>query len=224
MTKPSAVVADDHALILDGIRKLLESRFEILATADNGQSLVREAERTRPDFIVLDVSMPLLNGIDAAHAIRKFLPRAKFIFISMHSNPVYVRKAVEAGACGYVLKSGVSEELLTALEEACQGRTYYSPGLSQGVFQELEQKSEKESRHVLALTSRQSQILRYIAEGKRNKEIASLLGVSVRTVEFHRSRLMSRLGAHSVAELTRFAIDEEQRFTSQDAPEAAAQN
>lgn len=207
MTRARILLGDDHSLILEGIRKLLESRYEVVGAVENGDVLVRESIRTRPDFVVLDVTMPVLNGIDAAREIRKALPKVKIIFISMHSNAVYVRKAVEAGASGYVLKSGASEELLMAIEWAKQGRSYFSPALGK-VGEEVEAGTAGRSRHIAELTSRQRQILQLIAEGKQNKEIAALLYVSVRTVEFHRSRLMGRLGAHTVAELTRFAIQE----------------
>jgi DNA-binding NarL/FixJ family response regulator len=208
MTRARILLADDHSLVLEGIRKLIESRYDIVGAADNGDALVREAARTRPDLVVLDVSMPILNGIDAARAIKKEQPRVKLIFISMHANAVYVRKAIEAGACGYVLKSGASEELLTAIEQARLGHTYFSPGLGQDVIEGVKERAGKNSRHGHELTSRQRQILQMIAEGKQNKEIAGILYVSVRTVEFHRSRLMSRLGAHTVADLTRIAIQE----------------
>ncbi len=208
MTKARILLADDHSLILEGIRKLLESQCEIVGVADNGDGLIREAARTKPDLVVLDVSMPVLNGIDAAREIRKSLPRVKLVFLSMHSNAIYVRKAMEAGASAYVLKSGASEELLTAIEKACQGQTYFSPGLSHNILDDIKTPSRNGAPRVLHLTSRQRQILQMIAEGRQNKEIAAILFVSVRTVEFHRSRLMSRLGAHTVAELTRFAIQE----------------
>lgn len=207
MTRARILLGDDHSLILEGIRKLLESRYEVVGAVDNGDALVRESIRTRPDFVVLDVTMPVLNGIDAAREIRKTQPKVKIIFISMHSNAIYVRKAIEAGASGYVLKSGASEELLMAIEWAKQGRPYFSPALG-NVREEVGVRTGAGSRHFVELTGRQRQILQLIAEGKQNKEIAALLFVSVRTVEFHRSRLMGKLGAHTVAELTRFAIQE----------------
>ena len=147
MTRARILLADDHSLVLEGIRKLIESRYDIVGAADNGDALVREAARTRPDLVVLDVSMPILNGIDAARAIKKEQPRVKLIFISMHANAVYVRKAIEAGACGYVLKSGASEELLTAIEQARLGHTYFSPGLGQDVIEGVKERAGKNSRH-----------------------------------------------------------------------------
>ena len=202
------LIGDDHSLVLDGIRRLLETRYEVVGSADNGKSLISEAVRLKPDVIVLDVSMPIVNGIDAARQIRKLLPRVRLVFISMHANAIYVRKAIEAGASAYVLKSGASEELARAVDASCDGGTYFSPLLGHNVIDDVRERARTDSRHVMELTNRQRQILQMIAEGRQNKEIATILNVSVRTVEFHRSRLMSKLGAHTVAELTRFAIQE----------------
>jgi DNA-binding NarL/FixJ family response regulator len=208
MKRTKILVADDHSLVLEGIRRLLENHYDVVGSADNGNTLVREAIRLKPELVVLDVSMPILNGVDAGREIRKVLPRTKLVFLSMHSNAVYVRKAIEVGASAYVLKSGASEELLKALELARRGSTYFSPGLSYDVIESVNTRPKGSSRHAGELTVRQREILQLIAEGKQNKEIADILCVSVKTVEFHRSRLMARLGAHSVAELTRFAIQE----------------
>lgn len=206
MLRPRILLGDDHSLVLEGIKRLLEDDFEVVGSADDGATLVREAARLRPNLILLDISMPILNGIDAAREIKKELPEAKLIFISMHANSIYVRKALEVGASAYVLKSGASEELKKAIGTVRSGNTYLSPGLDRDVIQDA--MVPVSSRHVIDLTSRQRQILQLIAEGKQNKEIASILFVSVRTVEFHRSRLMTKLGARSAAELTRFAIQE----------------
>ena len=206
MPRTTILLGDDHSLMLAGIRSLLEGDYNVVGCAEDGQNLVREAVRLRPDLVVLDISMPILNGIDAAREIRKQLPRAKLVFISMHENAIYVRKAFEAGGSAYVLKSGAAEELKKAIEASRKGRTYLSPGLCQGAMDDA--RLPLKTPHALDLTSRQRQILQLVAEGKQNKEIASILFVSVRTIEFHRSRLMSKLGARTAAELTRFAIQE----------------
>lgn len=208
MNKVRILLGDDHSLILEGIRRLLESHYEVVGSADNGKSLVEAAWRLAPDVVVLDVSMPILNGIDAAREIKKGLPSTRLVFLSMHSNAIYLRKALQAGASAYVLKSGASEELLTAIEAAREGNSYVSSGFGQDVIDNLQNQPEGATRAVIELTDRQRQILQLIAEGKQNKEIADILGVSVKTVEFHRSSLMTKLGAHTVAELTRFAIQE----------------
>lgn len=223
MAKARIMLADDHSLILDGIRRLLADHHHLVGAAADGAALVREALVHQPEIVVLDVAMPILNGIDAAREIRKSLPKTKFVFISMHGNAIYVRKAVEAGASAYVLKSGASEELLKAIDKAWRGETFFSPGLDQDLIHEIAVQPVRVSRHVIELTSRQRQILQLIAEGKQNKEIAGILFVSVRTVEFHRGRLMSRLGARTTAELTRCAIQHGLIGSPDQAPEGLSE-
>ena len=207
--KPLRVLlADDHSLIIKGITGLLESRYEVVGAVENGRDLVDACLRLQPDIVVLDVSMPILNGIDAGREIKKALPSTKLVFLSMHSNAVYLRKALEAGASAYVLKSGASEELLAAIEEARQGRVYITPAFGAQVMASLYSSPGRAARSPIDLTARQRQILQLVAEGRQNKEIAELLHVSVKTVEVHRSRLLTKLGARSVAELTRFAIED----------------
>jgi DNA-binding NarL/FixJ family response regulator len=202
------LLGDDHSLMLQGIRSLLEPIYEVVGTANNGKALVEAAERLHPDLIILDISMPIMNGIDAARQIKKARPGVKLIFLSMHPNAVYLREAFEAGACGYVLKSGAAEQLLTAVESARKGNIYITPSFGQDIIENASPVSGKSPRSSIQLTDRQRQILQLVAEGKQNKEIADILDVSVKTVEFHRGRLFSKLGLHSVAELTRFAIQE----------------
>lgn len=208
MKRIRILVGDDHPFILEGVRRLLERHYDVVGAVNDGKALAEAAVRLAPDVVVLDVSMPILNGIDAAREIKKALPITKFVFLSMHSNTIYMRKAFDAGASAYVLKSGASEELLTAIEAAIKDRSYVSPSLGRDVIDRLQRRSAQAKRTVIELTNRQRQILQLIAEGKQNKEIAEILDVSVKTVEFHRSRLMTKLGAHTVAELTRFAIQE----------------
>ncbi len=208
MRRIRILIGDDHSLILEGVRRLLEGHYDVVGSAGDGKALVEAAMRLVPDLVVLDVSMPILNGIDAARQIKKTLPGIRFVFLSMHSNAIYMRKAFEAGASAYVLKSGASEELLAAIETARKGRSYVSPSFGPDVSHSLHDHSARAKRTAIELTTRQRQILQLIAEGKQNKEIAEILDVSIKTVEFHRSSLMAKLGAHSVAELTRFAIQE----------------
>jgi DNA-binding NarL/FixJ family response regulator len=187
---------------------MIEAHYQVVGSANNGKSLIEEALRLVPDLVILDIAMPVLNGIDAVREIKKTLPATKFVFLSMQSNPIYLRKALEAGASGYVLKSGATEELLTAIDTVKKGGSYVSPGFGREVLDSILNWPEKSSRLVVDLTTRQRQILQLIAEGKQNKEIADILNVSVKTVEFHRGRLMGKLGAHTVAQLTRVAIEE----------------
>lgn len=202
------LLGDDHSLILKGIKGLLENHYDVVGLAENGKVLVEAALRLEPDLVVLDVGMPILNGIDAARQIKKVLPFTRLIFLSMHANPIYLRKALGAGASGYVLKSGAAEELLTAIEKVCKGDVYVTPHFGQAVIESVGDPGGKSSRLVIELTDRQRQILQLVAEGRQNKEIAEIMHISVKTVEFHRSRLLAKIGAHSVAELTKFAIQE----------------
>jgi DNA-binding NarL/FixJ family response regulator len=208
MNRTRIMVGDDHSLILEGIRALIDSKYDVVGSATDGKQLVSEALRLQPEIVVLDISMPIINGIDAAREIRKSLAETRFVFVSMHSNAIYVRKAMEAGGAAYVLKSGSWEELLDAIEMVRKGGIYLSPSLGNEVIDDVKARRSTSSPQGLDLTSRQRQILQLIAEGKQNKEIAAVLHVSVRTVEFHRSRLMSRLGARTAAELSRFALNE----------------
>ena len=208
MTQSHILLADDHSLILEGVRRLIENHYQVVGSADNGKSLVEAAFRLKPDLVILDIGMPILNGIDAAREIKKGLPALKFLFLSMQTNPIYLRKALDAGASGYVLKSGASEELLKAIAIVMRGGSYVSPGFGQEVIESILHWPEKSNRVVIELTDRQREILQLIAEVKQNKEIADIVHVSVKTVEFHRGRLMAKLGAHTVAQLTRLAIEE----------------
>ena len=208
MNRARILLADDHSLILEGVRLLLEKHYDVVGMAADGRALVNDCLRLAPDLVVLDINMPILNGIDAGREIKRALPATKLVFLSMHSNAIYLRKAFDAGASAYILKSGANEELLIAIEAARKGDTYVSPGFGRDVIDSARNPADKSKRAVIELTARQRQILQLVAEGKQNKDIADILCVSVKTVEFHRSRLMEKLGAHSVAELTRFAVQE----------------
>lgn len=202
MKRPWIIVADDHPMILEGTTTLLHRRYEIAGTAQTGKQLVDAVEQLKPDVVVLDISMPILNGIDATRQIKRVSPATKIVVHTMHSNAVYVRRALDAGASAYVLKTSAAEELLSAVETVLKGGICVPTGLAAAL------KSGRPNRSPIDLTSRQRQILQLIAEGNHNKEIAWILHVSVRTVEFHRSRLMSKIGATSVAGLTKFAMEE----------------
>lgn len=208
MQRPKILISDDHPLIVDGLRRLLGDRFEVVGEVGNGIELVQQALRLQPELIVLDIEMPILNGIEAAHEIRKHQIRSKFVFLSMHATRVYLCRAIEAGASAYVLKSEVSEDLLKAIATVRRGGTYFSPGLGRDLLEEFSAHDHPTQAIPSDLTSRQRQILQLISEGRHNKEIADVLCVSVRTVEFHRGRLKARLGARTPAALCRFAIQE----------------
>lgn len=208
MRRTRILLADDHSLVLRGIAKLLEEKFEVVGLAENGRALVEAALRLHPEVMVLDISMPILNGIDALHEVRRQLPVIKAVILTMHNNPIYLRKALNAGASGYVLKSSAAEELLKAIETVLKGGLYITPQFGEGVLTEALAGRNEHSRSSVELTGRQRQILQLVAEGRQNKEIAEILHVSVKTIEFHRSRLMAKLNVRSVAELTAIAIRE----------------
>lgn len=208
MPKPRVLLGDDHALMVEGLRSVLASDFEVVGVASNGRDLVAEAERLKPDAVLLDVSMPLLNGIEAARRIRQVVPRSKLIFVTQVADRAYVEAALELGASSYVLKECVVQELVTAVLDALDGRFYVTPLLRKGIPESLfySHHSPKELfGHTL--TPRQREVLQLIAEGKSNNEIAAVLDVSVKTVEYHKTGLMNTVGLRTTAELTRYAID-----------------
>jgi DNA-binding NarL/FixJ family response regulator len=206
--KPRIVLGDDHALILDGIRTVLQVRYDVVGQAKDGRALVQTVERLKPDAVVLDISMPMLNGFEAATQIKKVLPTTKLIFLSQHLNPAYLKQALKLGASGYVLKSGATEELHQAVEAVLHGQTYISPAFGHNVIDNLWNRSGEVSNESEGLTERQREILQLVVDGKANKEIADILHLSIKTIEFHRARLMSKLGVRSVAELTKVAIQQ----------------
>jgi len=197
--RPSLLLADDHPLFLDGVRRLLESKYDVVGTVADGKALITVAQQLRPDIIVVDISMPEMNGLAAAQIIGKTLPSAKFIVLSVHSEQAYVSEAFRVGVKGYVSKRAAAAELLTAIKQVLDGRTYVTPLVGSG--------TPATSRNGKRLTLRQLEILRLVAEGYQNKEIAQLLKISVKTVEFHKTRIMTELDIHTPAGLTRYAID-----------------
>jgi len=202
------IVADDHALILVGIRDLLRTRYEVVGEETNGKDLIDAALRLQPDMVVADITMPILNGIDAGREIKRRLPATKLVFLTMHFSTLYLRKALDAGASAYVLKSDAATELLNAIEIAAQGRMYVSAGFDTAVVDSVRRRGRTRGSSRPELTTKQKQILQLVAEGRQSKEIAAIMHVSVKTVEFHRSRLHAKLGENSVAGLTRLAIRE----------------
>jgi DNA-binding NarL/FixJ family response regulator len=208
MKRIRVLLGDDHALILDGVRASLQDEFDIVGEAYDGKALVTAAEKLRPDVVVLDISMPVLNGFESARLIKKALPGTKVIFLSQHLNPAYLKHALKAGASGYVLKSGAREELRHAIDAALLGKTYITSSFGEEVRSQMLNRSGEISDDSDELTNRQREILQLIVQGKANKEIADIIHVSIKTVEFHRARIMARLGVRSVAELTKVALQQ----------------
>ena len=200
----TVVLADDHPLVRQGVRRLLErEEFEILGEASDGLEVISLAEQFRPDVILLDLAMPTLNGIGAVREIARVSPRTKIIVLTMHTEEHHILEALRAGVKGCVSKTQAPEHLLQAIREVCDGGVYLSPSVSGVVVQGYLAKTEPPYD---PLTNRERQVLQLVAEGKTTKEVAVILGVSVKTAESHRSTLMEKLDIHSIAELVRYAI------------------
>jgi DNA-binding NarL/FixJ family response regulator len=198
------LLADDHALILEGFRNLLEPKHTVAGMVTDGRALVEAALRLKPDLIILDITMPLLNGIDAAREIRKHQPEVKLLFVTMHANPAYLQAALDAG--GYVLKSSAREEILAAIEKVLKGEFFVTPGVGpRGLGEGADPARVAAS---LRLSPREREILQMVAEGKSAKEVAHVLHISQKTVAFHKDNLKRKLGLGTTAELTKYALDE----------------
>ena len=204
--RPTVLLADDHAIVAEGLRRVLETNYEVIGVVSNGQAVLAAAEQFKPDVIVLDVSMPLLNGIEAARRIHKTSQNVKIVFLSMHTDIAYVTEAFRAGASAYISKVSAPAEILTAVRYALQGKTYLSPSIDRAALDAHIERSQRSRQSLHKLSPRQREVLQLVAEGRNTKEIAEILHVSPRTVEFHRYRIMETLGLHSTAELVRHAI------------------
>ena len=203
MSRPRVLVADDHRIVAEGLRALLEPELELVEIVEDGRALLEAHDRLRPDVVVADVSMPLLNGIEAVRQLRKAGSRAKFVFLTMHPDVSYATEALEAGASGYVLKHSAPGELVNAVREALAGRTYITPRVAGAVLEALR---KGETGAEVRLTSRQTEVLQLVAEGKSAKEIAAILDLSPRTVESHKYAIMDELGVKTSAELVQYAV------------------
>ena len=206
MAKIKILVADDHPIVAEGLRSLLEPTFEVVTIVQNGRELVVAAKKLNPDVIVVDISMPLLNGIDAVSQIRNAGIQAKIIFLTMHTETNYARRALAEGASGYVLKHSASSELLFAIQQALAGRTFVTPTIAANIKHTRAAK-EASLNPLEELTVRQREVLQLLAEGHSASEISSILNLSRRTVEYHKYHLMEVLGFHKSAELIQFAVE-----------------
>jgi DNA-binding NarL/FixJ family response regulator len=209
MAKPRLLVADDHELLLDGLRRLLEPDFELVGVVKDGRAAVSAYEQLRPDALLLDIGMQGLNGIEAARQISRQFPDARLIFVTMQTDRAYVEEAFRAGALGYVVKQSAAAELLDAIKSVLRGRRYLSARIAAAMDAAAPPASgEATSNFGGRLTPRQREVLQLVAEGHSMKEIARILDISVRTVEFHKNGLIQQLGMRTVAQLTRYAMDQ----------------
>lgn len=205
MNRPRVLLADDHRIFSEGLRSLLADEFELVGTVEDGRMLVAAAGRLKPDIIVADITMPHLNGIDAVVQVKRQDPHIKVVFLTMHQDPAYARRALEAGAEGFVVKHSAAAELVMAIGAALKGQTFITPSLA-GEMLRQSHESSATANAAQSLTARQREILKLLAEGRSAKEIAADLAISPRTVEFHKYQLMDAHGLHSTAELVHFAI------------------
>jgi len=198
------VLADDHVLVRQGLMSLLEREgFQVVGEASDGQEALRLTELFQPDIAIMDISMPILNGLNAAREMSRSSPKTKTILLTQRDEGQYISEALDAGVKGYVLKNQVASDLLLAIRQVSRGQVYLSPGVSRAVMEAYHSKSEKSKN---PLTLRERQVLQLIAEGKSTKDVATLLGISVKTAESHRTRLMRKLGIHEIASLVRYAV------------------
>ncbi len=200
------LLADDHPMTLEGLRAFLQPHIQNIEAVTDGRALVEAALRLKPELIILDITMPLLNGIDAAVQIKKSLPEVKLLFVTMHASPAYLEAALSAGATGYVLKSSAREELLEAIQSVLNGRIYVTPSLSSEHLERFQDPSRAAA--TLRLSTREREVLQLIAEGRPNKEIAHLLDISIKTVAFHRENIKRKLGLRTTADLTKHAVEQ----------------
>lgn len=207
-SKPRVLMADDHSIFLAGVRKLIEDQCEVVGTVEDGRALLEAAERLKPELILLDISMPLLNGLEASRHLKKMLPETKLLFLTMHASPRYATEAFKAGAHGFLLKQSAASELPQAITVLMQGKHYLTPSIAKPVIDQALKLTETPTIKggLDNLTARQREILQLIGEGKGTKEIATLLNLSVKTVQFHKTCLMQELDIHTTAELMRYAI------------------
>jgi DNA-binding NarL/FixJ family response regulator len=203
MPKPRILVADDHALVLEGFRRILEEHYELLGMAGDGYALLDAAKTLQPDIVILDISMPLLNGIDTTVQLKKICRTAKIIIVTMHAGADYVRSAFEAGASAYVLKGSAVDELVQAIRAVLGGHSYITPLITKELVEVyLSTPLEKPK----GLTHRQREVLQSLAEGRTAKEIANLLHITSRTVEFHKGQIMDQLKLKTTADLIKYAL------------------
>jgi DNA-binding NarL/FixJ family response regulator len=206
MKKTRILLADDHAILAEGLRRMLEPEFDVVGLVSNGQELVALAQQFSPDVIIADITMPAMNGIDAATQLRAQGNSSKIIFLTMHRDVAYARRAMEAGASGYLLKHSVSSELTSAIKEVLQGRTYVTPMIAGDLLESYRDADLAAGKPAKRLTTRQREVLQLVAEGRSAKEVARALGISVRTAEAHKAKILETLELSNTTELVQYAI------------------
>ena len=206
MTRPRVLLADDHKIVLEGLKNLLAPEFDLVGTVEDGRVLLDDTNKLHPDVIVSDISMPSLNGIEALKKIKKTAPHVKVIFLTMHPDVSYAAEAFEAGASGYVLKHSAPSELINAIHDALDGKTYITPLIAGELLESYKNGHHKRNDALTKLSPRQREVLQLLSEGKIAKEVAGILNISTRTVEFHKYKMMEALGIKTSAELVQYAV------------------
>ena len=206
MSRVRVLLADDHRILAEGLRSLLVPEFDLIGVVEDGRAMVEAAKALKPDVIIADISMPQLNGIEALEEVRKFIPNVRVIFLTMHRDVAYARRALEAGAVGFVVKHAALDELVLAVRAAAQGRIFVTPALAGEVLRAMKHDPLETADPVASLTLRQREVLRLLVDGLTTKEIGSKLHISARTVEDHKYRMVESLGVKGNAELIHFAI------------------
>jgi DNA-binding NarL/FixJ family response regulator len=204
MPRPRVLLADDHALLLGALENLLSAECDVVGQVSDGRALLAAAETLKPDVIVLDIAMPVLNGLEAGRQIKRFLRSVKLVFVTMNEDPDLAAEAFRAGASGYLLKRSAAAELLTAIKQVMQGRSYITPLMTESLVEALMQPPEHSPAE--ELTPRQREILQLLAEGRSMKEVATVLDITASTVAFHKYRMMEHLKVKSTAELVQYAV------------------
>jgi DNA-binding NarL/FixJ family response regulator len=205
MQKTTILIADDHTMIVEAFRKLLEPQYNVIGTVRDGRELLEAAPRLRPDVIVVDIGMPFLNGLAAGQRLKQIMPRVKLIYVTMNQDPDVASEALDSGASAYLLKSSAASELLQGIHEALKGGTYVTPLIKQALAESFIRCPHPKLR-ANKLTERQLEVLQLLAEGRLMKEVGAVLGLTPRTIAFHKYRIMEALGVKTNAELIQFAV------------------
>jgi DNA-binding NarL/FixJ family response regulator len=206
MKRPTILIADDHIMVVDGLRGLLEPEYEVVGTVADGRAVLAEVERLKPHLVIMDISMPSLNGLDCTRQLRDAHCASKILILTMHPDATFTREALDAGASGYILKSSPASELRNALKEVLLGHTYLSPAVTRDLLDVMGRATSTREDAWARLTPRQREVLQLLAEGKSHKEVAAILNVSVKTAEYHKYAILQTLGLKTNAELVQYAV------------------
>jgi len=206
LKKPTILIADDHGMVIDGLKEVLKDEYDVVGSVTDGRSVLPEVRRLNPALVIIDISMPLLNGLDCSRQLKESGCSSKILILTMHADATLTREALEAGASGYILKSSPASELRNAIREVLLGRTYLSPAVTRDLLDVMGRVNSNRDDAWARLTPRQREVLQLLAEGKSHKEIAAILNISVKTAEYHKYAITEALGIKTNAELVQYAL------------------